>query len=92
MQKRETSSVSSVFITRGYLKPNAQNRHPFHHLPLETLRHLQSFVFAFNEQVQNFEKSKTSIVESFIVFRHCEGKDSREAIRYTTYQAKLNQH
>ena len=29
----ETSSVSSVFIARGYLRSNAQNRHPFHHLP-----------------------------------------------------------
>ena len=29
----ETGSVSSVFITRGYLRSNAQNRHPFHHLP-----------------------------------------------------------
>jgi len=30
----ETSSVSSVFIARGYLRSNAQNRHPFHHPPL----------------------------------------------------------
>jgi len=30
----ETSSVSSVFIARGYLWSNAQNRHPFHQLPL----------------------------------------------------------
>ena len=29
----ETSSVSSVFITRGYLRSNAQNRHPFIYLP-----------------------------------------------------------
>ena len=29
----ETSNVSSVFIARGYLRSNAQNRHPFHHLP-----------------------------------------------------------
>jgi len=29
----ETNSVSSVFIARGYLRSNAQNRHPFHHLP-----------------------------------------------------------
>jgi len=29
----ETSSVSSVFIAQGYLRSNAQNRHPFHHLP-----------------------------------------------------------
>ena len=29
----ETRSVSSVFITRSYLRWNAQNRHPFHHLP-----------------------------------------------------------
>jgi len=29
----ETSSVSSGFITRGYLQSNAQNRHPFCHLP-----------------------------------------------------------
>jgi len=29
----ETSSVSSVFIAWGYLKSNAENRHPFHHLP-----------------------------------------------------------
>jgi len=27
------------------------------------LRHLQSFLFAFNEQVQNIEKSKASFVE-----------------------------
>jgi len=27
------------------------------------LRHLQSFVVAFNEQVQNIEKSKASFVE-----------------------------
>jgi len=33
----ETSSVSSVFIARGYLRPNTQNRHPFHLLPLSTL-------------------------------------------------------
>jgi len=30
----ETSSFSSVFIARSYLRSNAQNRHPFHHLPL----------------------------------------------------------
>ena len=29
----ETSSVSSVFVARGYLRSNAQNQHPFHHLP-----------------------------------------------------------
>jgi len=29
----ETSSVSNVFIARCYLRSNAQNRHPFHHLP-----------------------------------------------------------
>jgi len=29
----ETSSVSNVFIARGYLRSNAQNRHPFDHLP-----------------------------------------------------------
>ena len=29
----ETSSVSSVFIKRGYLRSNAQNRHPFIYLP-----------------------------------------------------------
>ena len=29
----ETSSVSSVFIARGYLGSNALNRHPFRHLP-----------------------------------------------------------
>ena len=29
----ETSSVCSVFIARGYLRSNAQNRHPFHHQP-----------------------------------------------------------
>jgi len=28
------SSVSSIFIARGYLRSNAQNRHPFHHLPV----------------------------------------------------------
>jgi len=31
----ETSSVSSVFIARGYLSSNVQDRHPFHHLPLD---------------------------------------------------------
>jgi len=30
---------------------------------LSTLRQLQSFVFAFIEQVQNIEKSKASVVE-----------------------------
>jgi len=29
----ETSSFSSVFIARGYLRSNAQNRHPVYHLP-----------------------------------------------------------
>jgi len=29
----ETSSVSSVFIARGYLRSNVQDQHPFHHLP-----------------------------------------------------------
>jgi len=29
----EMSSVSSVFIPRGYLRSNAQNQQPFHHLP-----------------------------------------------------------
>jgi len=28
----ETSSISSVFIARGYLRSNAQNRDPFNHL------------------------------------------------------------
>ena len=32
----ETSSVTSVFIVWGYLKSNAQNRHPFHHLPSQS--------------------------------------------------------
>jgi len=41
------------------------------------LRHLQSFVVAFNERI--------------LVFRHCEIRDSIEAIT-CTYQAKLNQH
>jgi len=31
--RNEQSSVSSVFIAWGYLRSNAQNRHPFHHLP-----------------------------------------------------------
>jgi len=35
----ETSSVSSVFVVRGYLRPNAQNQHPFHHLPFEPFLH-----------------------------------------------------
>jgi len=30
----EMSSVSSVFITWGYLRSNAQSLHPFHHLPI----------------------------------------------------------
>ena len=30
------SSVSSVFIAQGYLRSNAQSRHPFHHLPCES--------------------------------------------------------
>jgi len=30
---------------------------------LFTLRHLQSFPVAFNEQIQNIEKSKASVVE-----------------------------
>jgi len=30
----ETSNVSSVFIAPGYLRSNAQNLYPFHHLPL----------------------------------------------------------
>jgi len=34
----ETSSVSSIFIARGYLRSNAQNRHPFHHLPSKSRR------------------------------------------------------
>jgi len=29
----ETSNGSSVFIARGYLRSNTQNRHPFHDLP-----------------------------------------------------------
>jgi len=33
----ETSSVSNIFITRGYLRSNAQNRHPFYHLPMKWL-------------------------------------------------------
>jgi len=33
----ETSGVSGVFIARGYLRSNAQNRHPFHHLPCESV-------------------------------------------------------
>jgi len=35
----ERSSVSSVFIGRGCLRSNAQNRHPFHHLPNSSHRH-----------------------------------------------------
>ena len=34
-----TSSVSSVSVARGYLRSNAQNRHPFHHLPLLRYTH-----------------------------------------------------
>ena len=30
----QTSSVSSVLIAQGYLRSNAQNRPPFHHLPV----------------------------------------------------------
>jgi len=29
----ETSSLSSVFIARGYLSSNVKNQHPFNHLP-----------------------------------------------------------
>jgi len=47
-------------------------------------------VVAFNEQVQNIEKSKGSLVK-VLSFRHCEGKDPIEAIR-CTYQATLNQY
>ena len=32
----ETSSVSSVVIAPGYLRSNAQNRHPLCHLPCQT--------------------------------------------------------
>ena len=35
---------------------------------LNTLRHLQSLVFAFNEQVQSIEKSKASFVEGASCF------------------------
>ena len=38
----ETSSVFSVFIARGYLRSNAQNRHPFHHLPCSIVHKLAS--------------------------------------------------
>jgi len=55
------------------------------------LRHFQSFLVAFNERVQNIEKSKASFVEFCIVFRHCEGKDSTGTSR-CTYQPKVNQH
>ena len=37
----ETSTVYSVFIARGYLRSNAQNRHPFHHLPISRGEHGQ---------------------------------------------------
>ena len=36
----ETSSVSSLLIARGYLRSNAQNRHPFYHLPVKGVRTL----------------------------------------------------
>jgi len=48
-------------------------------------------VVAFNEQVQNIEKSKASIVKVASFFAKCEGKNSRETIR-CEYRAKLKQH
>ena len=38
----ETSSVSSVFIARGYLRSNAQTRYPFFHLPF--FNHVAKYV------------------------------------------------
>jgi len=38
----EMSSVSSVFIMRAYLRSNAQNWHPFHHLPSQFMKRPQT--------------------------------------------------
>ena len=57
----------------------------------KALGHLQSFLAAFTEQVQNIEQSKVSLVKFVSCFAPCEGKDSIETSK-CTYQAKLNEH
>jgi len=52
------------------------------------IRHLQSFVTVFNEQVQNTEKSKVEVVSCLTTVKV---NYLRENQMYSTYQIKLNQ-
>ena len=58
---------------------------------LFTLRHLQSFVVAFIEQVQNIEKSKASLVEVVSCFATVKARiQERQAdVQYISSQVKL---
>jgi len=57
-----------------------------------TLRHLQSFLVAFIEQVQKIEV-KASVVEAVSCFATVKAQGcKRDNQMYNTYQAKLNQH
>jgi len=55
---------------------------------LFTLRHLQSFVVAFIEQVQNIEKSKASIVEVVSCFFTVKARFKRGNQMYISSQVK----
>jgi len=57
---------------------------------LFTLRHLQSFVVAFIEQVQNIEKSKASVVEVVSCFATVKARiEKRQSdVQYMSSQGK----
>ena len=53
----ETSSVSSVFIAQNYLRSNAQNRHPFHHLPFRSGRFRVAFLGQWHQAGPTLSRS-----------------------------------
>ena len=59
---------------------------------LFTLRHLQSFVVAFIEQVQIIEKSTASVFEVVSYFATVKARIQERQSHVSRYQAKLNQH
>jgi len=58
-----TSSVSSVFIARDDLRSNAQNRHPFHHLPCRACDQQPRSGFRRDGPFKNSQQSPPSAIQ-----------------------------
>jgi len=87
--KNASNVPSFTFILHVHRQANCCSETFFLKFLFKTLRHLQSFLVAFNEQVRNTEKFKASFIE--VVSRFATVKARIQEKSRCTYQVKLNQ-